>query len=62
MSSNNNDDDFAVGCLAAVLTGIFLMPLVGLYILIKGSEDKRALGWILTIAGCILWGMVFFGK
>ena len=38
-----------------VLLIIFLMPLTGLYFLLRKDPSKRWLGWVLLIAGMILW-------
>ena len=49
-----NDD--ASGCLAMVLIGVFLMPIVGVYLMVKGEDDSmKVLGTGLTIVGVILW-------
>lgn len=55
----NDDDDFASGCVAWMILIVFLMPLVGLYIVYKGGEDKKLLGYVLTIVGTILWIWLF---
>lgn len=51
----HHNNDSGSGCLAAIFIAIVAMPLIGLHMVLKGDEDQRALGIILTIIGVILW-------
>lgn len=59
MSGRNNDDDAnTMGC-AIILVGIvFAMPLVGLYLLTRESEEDKGIGAILLVLGIVIWGYV----
>ena len=50
-----NRDDDGMGCLIMLMVGLFAMPQIGLYMLIKGDEDSQAVGLILLIIGIIIW-------
>ena len=54
-----NDNDGALGCVVILMIGIFAMPLVGLYMLATGDQEKKAIGLMLTIIGFVLWFLVF---
>ena len=51
----SNADGDVMGCLAYVLLGIFLMPIVGLALVCGESPDRKPLGWVLLIVGTVLW-------
>jgi len=55
------DDDAVIGCLAYVLLAIFFMPIVGLVMLCGKDPEKKTWGWILLIAGIILWLIIGLG-
>ena len=56
MSNRNDSSDSLPGCIIFLILGAIALPLIGLYyILSGGSDDRKALGWVLFIAGCILW-------
>ena len=57
--SGRKKDDGMMGCLAIVFIGIVAMPLVGVYMLVKGKDEHKGIGLILTIIGVILWIFVF---
>ena len=57
--SGRKKDDGMMGCLAIVFIGIVAMPLVGVYMLVKGKDEQKGIGLILTIIGVILWIFVF---
>ena len=44
-----------VGCLVFALLVIFLMPIVGLFMVCGKDPEKKGLGWVLLIVGTILW-------
>lgn len=50
---HSNDD--SLGCLVYVLLGIFLMPIVGLVFVCGKDPGKKTIGWVLLVAGVILW-------
>lgn len=50
---HSNDD--SLGCLVYVLLGIFLMPIVGLVFVCGKDPEKKTIGWVLLVAGVILW-------
>ena len=53
--SRRNDSDSLPGCIIFLILGAIALPLVGLYFIMSGGSDERkALGWVLFIAGCIL--------
>ena len=56
MSNRNDSSDSLPGCIIFLILGAIALPLVGLYFIVSGgSDDRKALGWILFVAGCILW-------
>lgn len=55
MSKNQNNDDSLTGCIIFALLVVFLMPIVGGYLLISGDKEKRPLGWVLLIVGLVIW-------
>ena len=57
--SGRKKDDGMMGCLAIVFIGIVAMPLVGVYMLVKGKDEQKGIGLVLTIIGLILWIFVF---
>lgn len=46
-----------MGCLVLLLLGVFAMPLVGLYLLLKKDADDgtKLLGGALLVVGIIIW-------
>lgn len=53
---NHHGDNSGMGCLVLMVLGIIAMPLVGLYMLLKGEDtDQQAVGLIITIVGFIFW-------
>ena len=38
-----------------ILLIVFLMPITGLYFLLREDPSRRGLGWVLLIFGAILW-------
>ena len=48
-----NDD--ALALVVWLLLIVFLMPIVGLYFLLRQDPSKRGLGWVLLIIGIVLW-------
>jgi hypothetical protein len=59
---NSSSDDGVTGCLAYVLLGLFLMPILGLVFISSKDPDKKTLGWILLVVGIILWIIVGVGS
>ncbi|MDD3186158.1 MAG: hypothetical protein PHT76_12740 [Anaerostipes sp.] len=57
--SGRKKDDGMMGCLAIVFIGIVAMPLVGVYMLVKGNDEQKGIGLVLTIIGLILWIFAF---
>ena len=55
------DDDAVIGCLAYVLLAVFFMPIVGLVMVCSKDPEKKTWGWILLIAGIILWLFIGLG-
>ena len=51
--------DNALSLVIWLLLIIFLLPLAGLYFLIRKDPSQRGLGWALLIIGILLW--VFLG-
>ncbi len=56
----NNSNDTGVGCIVAAILGIIAMPIVGLVMALDNDPEKKALGWILTVVGTVLWIWMFF--
>ena len=54
-NKNYNSDNSGFGCLLMLIVLIFAMPLVGIYLIVKGNENEKTVGWILLILGMILW-------
>ena len=50
--------DDALMLVVWILLIMFLMPVVGLYFLLRKDPSKRGLGWVLLIVGIILWVVV----
>lgn len=57
--SGRKKDDGMMGCLAIVFIGIVAMPLVGVYMQVKGNDEQKGIGLVLTIIGLILWIFAF---
>lgn len=56
MHRHHRCDDSGTGCLALILMAVIAMPLVGLYIAIKGeSDEEKLLGVALLIVGIIMY-------
>lgn len=53
-----SSEDAALGCVAYCIVGMFFMPLLGLYFLLKGDPQKQPLGVLLLILGLVLWAIV----
>ena len=49
--SRRNDSDSLPGCIIFLILGAIALPLI----VSGGSDERKALGWVLFIAGCILW-------
>lgn len=54
MGYRKKDDDAAIGCIVYALLALFLMPIVGLFLVFSEDPEKRMWGWILLIGGTIL--------
>lgn len=53
---SGGSDDSGIGCIVMVVLGLVAMPLVGLYMMAKGTGDsEKVIGAILTIVGIIIW-------
>lgn len=50
-----NGEVETLGCLVQILLLIFVMPLVGLYLLIPPNSSTKELGILLTVFGFALW-------
>lgn len=61
MGRRNNDDGM-LECIAYILLGLFFMPFIGLFLIGGKDPDRRILGWILLIAGIILWIILGLGR
>lgn len=55
-------DDDITGCLAYVLLGLFFMPIVGLIFVLGKNPERKTLGWVLLIAGVIIWAIIGAGS
>lgn len=55
MSGNRRSSGSSTECLALALLGIAFMPLVGLYMIVKGSGNEKGVGVLLTIVGLAIW-------
>lgn len=55
------DDDAAMGCIVYGLLGLFLMPIVGLFLAFNKDPSKRPWGWVLFAVGTILWIVIGAG-
>lgn len=62
MGNRKNQDDGLIGCIAAVLLGILFMPFVGAYFIASKNPERKALGWILLVVGCVLWFVFLISK
>ena len=56
----SNDD--GIGCLVYALLGLFLMPIVGLFLACSKDPEKKTWGWILLAVGSILWIIIAVGS
>lgn len=43
------------GLIALAIIAVVALPVVGLYKIVKGDEDDKALGTVLLVIGLILW-------
>jgi len=56
MRRRNSGDDQILGCVVIGLLGIFLMPLVGAYLMSrKDDTTAQIIGGIMLVVGTILW-------
>ena len=55
--TNNSE----IGCLVWVILGILFMPIVGAFMIGSKDPTKSTWGWILLVAGVILWLAVGLG-
>ena len=60
-SHNKNEPD-GTGCVVFFLLLVFLMPLVGIWLLCSEDKDKQVVGVILLVIGIILWIASFAGN
>ena len=44
-----------IGCITQAILVIFFMPIVGIWWIFSPNSEKRAWGWVMAIAGIILW-------
>ena len=51
-------DDSAIGCALTLMLCVFFMPIVGVVLLVRDNQDKKALGLVMLIGGIILWTIV----
>ena len=58
---SKKDDDAAMGCIVYALLALFLMPIVGLFLVFSKEPEKRMWGWILLIGGIILCAVLGLG-
>lgn len=56
MAKNNSDDNNGLGCALLLVAIVFAMPLVGIYLIVKGSDEDKSVGIALLILGIVLWG------
>ena len=55
MRTARNRDDGILTCLTYALLAVFLMPVVGLFLICGKDSEKRKLGIVLLIISIILW-------
>ena len=56
-------DDGAIGCLAVMILGIFVMPFFGAYLIKNGrTDEEQIMGYVVAFVGLILWLVVFIGS
>ncbi len=50
-------DDDPGNCLIMIILALVLMPLAGLYLIIRrdGDEGTKVVGWVLLVVGAIIW-------
>lgn len=58
MAKNNSDDNNGLGCALLLVAIVFAMPLVGIYLIVKGSDEDKSVGIALLILGIVLWGYI----
>lgn len=58
MAKNNSDDNNGLGCALLLVAIVFAMPLVGIYLIVKGSDEDKSVGTALLILGIVLWGYI----
>lgn len=58
MAKNNSDDNNGLGCTLLLVAIVFAMPLVGIYLIVKGSDEDKSVGIALLILGIVLWGYI----
>lgn len=58
MAKNNSDDNNGLGCALLLVAIVFAMPLVGIYLIVKGSDEDKSMGIALLILGIVLWGYI----
>ncbi len=44
MAKNNSDDNNGLGCALLLVAIVFAMPLVGIYLIVKGSDEMIIMG------------------
>lgn len=52
---SSRGDEQALGCVVHFLLIVFLMPIVGVYLLCKPSSDAKLGGAVLLVIGLLLW-------
>ena len=55
MAKNNSDDNNGLGCALLLVAIVFAMPLVGIYLIVKGSDDYKGVWIALLILGIVVW-------
>lgn len=58
MAKNNSDDNNGLGCALLLVAIVFAMPLVGIHLIVKGSDEDKSVGIALLILGIVLWGYI----
>ena len=48
-------DDQALGCIVYFMLIVFLMPIVGIYLLCKPDPNAKLGGGVLLVVGLLLW-------
>lgn len=51
----HRSDDGPIGCVIMLMIAVFLMPVVGIYMVAKGDDTQKGIGIVLTIIGFIIW-------